>query len=114
MGKRVFNTYHASETETEGVKAALKESNIAYYETYKGKWGVGSAAVWVSDAEDYDKARAVINEFQQEWSAQVRQQYQEQEGGEQSTFARIRWARLPALLIVIGVVVYLTSFWYFL
>lgn len=104
MGKRVFNTYHAPEAETDGVKAALDSAHIAYYETHKGKWGIGSAALWVCDANDYRKARAVIDLFQQKWIQQVRQQPMP---------IGINWAKLPALLIVIAAVLYWTFFWYF-
>ena len=104
MGKRIFNTYHASEAETNGVKAALDASGIAYYETHKGKWGVGSSALWVADADDYPQARAAIDSFQQEWREKVRQEPMPTD---------INWARLPVLLMVIGVVLYLTFFWYF-
>lgn len=104
MGKRVFDTYHAPEAETDGVKAALDAAGIAYYETYKGKWGVGSAGIWVSDDGDYGRARVVIDGFQREWVERVRRE---------EVPARVNWGRLPALLVVVGVIFYLTFYWYF-
>ncbi len=104
MGKRVFNTYHASAAEIHGVKTALAAAHIPHYETHKGKWGVGSAALWATDPADYPAARAAIDEFQHQWAAQVRQQ---------ATPTTINWAKLPALLATIAVVLYLTLFWYF-
>ena len=104
MGKRVFDTYHAPEAETDGVKAALDAAGIAYYETHKGKWGVGSAGIWVSDSGDYGRARVVIEGFQREWVERVRRE---------EVPARVNWRRLPALLVVVGVIFYLTFYWYF-
>lgn len=104
MSKRVFDSYHAPDAETDGVKAALDAAGIACHETHKGKWGIGSAGIWVSDSNDYHKARAIIDAFQREWVEQARQQ---------EAPAAINWARTPALLIVVGVVLYLTFFWYF-
>ena len=104
MSKRIFDTYHASESETDGVKAALDAAGVIYHETHKGKWGIGSAALWVSNADDYHNARAVIDLFQQQWAEKVRQE---------PTLEGVNWAKVPALLVVIGVVLYLTFFWYF-
>ncbi len=104
MARRIFNTYNAPEEETEGVKAALDVASISYYETCKGKWGIGSAALWVSDEKHYHEARAVIDVFQQEWIENIRQQ---------SVPTNINWLHVPALLIVVAAVLCLTFFWYF-
>ena len=103
MAKRIFDTYHAPENEIQGVKDALDAAGISYYETQRGKWGVGSAALWLHDASEYQKARAVIDQFQQRWVAEIRQH---------KVPRGIHWARLPALLITLAAVLYLTFFWY--
>lgn len=105
MTRRIFDTYHASDAETSGIKKALDESGIEWFETQKGRWWVGSAALWISQDEDYAAARQVIDEFQQLWIQSVR---------EQASRRGIRWFRLPAALVVIGIILYLATFWFWL
>ena len=105
MARRVFDTYHASNDEIDGVKNALEENGIEYFETQKGRWWVGSAALWVKHDENFEKAREVIDEFQLSWKQSVRQQ---------SSPEGIRWARLPVAIVVIGLILYLMTFWYWL
>ena len=105
MSKRVFDTYHASAEEIAGVKQALDADGIAYYETHKGIWGVGSAAIWLPDAGDYPAARRAIAEFQQQWRRQVRAH---------PPPTGIYWPRLPLLLLVAGLVLYLNLYWFFI
>ena len=104
MATLIFNTYHAPEAEIDGVKAALKIAGISYYETCKGKWGIGSAAIWVNNADDYLEARSVVDAFQREWVEKARRQ---------PASTNIQWERIPALAIAIAVVLFLTFFWYF-
>ncbi|MGI9317072.1 MAG: hypothetical protein ACR2QW_07055, partial [bacterium] len=70
-----------------------------------GRWWIGSAALWVKRNEDFGPARAVIEEFQHSWSQSIRQHHSE--GG-------IRWSRLPVAVIVIGFILYLMTFWFWL
>lgn len=105
MTRRIFDTYHASDAETSGIKKALDESGIEWFETQKGRWWVGSAALWISRDEDYTAARQVIDEFQKLWTQSVR---------EQASQRGIRWSRLPAALVVIGIILYLATFWFWL
>ena len=105
MARRVFDTYHASDEEIEGVKNALEKNGIEYFETQKGRWWVGSAALWVKHDENFETAREVIDEFQLHWKQSVRQQ---------SPHGGIRWARLPVAIVVIGLILYLMTFWFWL
>lgn len=104
MSRRVFDTYHAPDEEIEGVKSALDKSGIPWFETVKGRWWVGSAALWVRNTEDYDRARQAIDVFQADWVRHQRETRQPE---------RIRWNRVPVLVVVVGIVLYLLGigFW---
>lgn len=105
MARRVFDSYHASDEEIDGVKTALEKRGIEYFETLKGRWWIGSAALWVKHDQDFETAREVIDEFQLDWKQSVRQH---------SPQEAIRWARLPVAIVVIGLILYLMTFWYWL
>ncbi len=94
-GKRVFDTRGAPEEEIAGVREVLQEHGIKYYETSSGNWGLGSAALWVREETDYDRARELIDGFQGRWLMEARQS---------GASAGINWQRVPALLIVLAAI----------
>jgi len=105
MTKRVFDSYHASEEELSGVKNALDQAGIGWYETEKGRWWVGSAGIWLKDESEFIKARQAIDGFQIEWAESVR------ENAESNQLkSGIRWSRVPVLILVIGVLLFFLSF----
>ncbi|MEM9533127.1 MAG: DUF6164 family protein [Pseudomonadota bacterium] len=100
MSKRVFDARSAPEEEIQGVRAALDEAGIQYYETRAGNWGFGSAGLWVYDAADHERARALINDFQISWVEQARSQREP---------PPIRWSMLPPLAVFVGLLTW--AFW---
>jgi len=67
MGKRVFNLEYAPEEEIEGVKAALDNAEIPYYEIRNSRLWLGGGSLCVKDSGDYERARAAIETFQESW-----------------------------------------------
>ena len=102
MPERIFDTYHASDEEIDSLKTALDEAGITYYETHKGRWGVGSAGLWVHDKDQHDEARKVILSFQEDWSEKIRQQPIE---------TGIRWRMVPLALLIVAAILYLNLHW---
>ena len=105
MSRRLFDTYHAEPEEIEGLKTALDEANIPWFETHKGFWGAGSAAIWVKQDEDFGPGREVVEAYQKEWQEKVRAM-PVQKG--------IYWSRLPVLIVIGGLILYLNFYWFFL
>lgn len=105
MARRVFDTYHAPDAEIEGVKQALDEASIQWYETHKGRWWMGSAGIWISDEALFSEARKVIDAFQLGWR---------REAAKNQRKAGINWAKVPAVLIVVGLMLYLMLFWFWI
>ena len=93
MGKRVFNTEFAPEEEIDGVKKTLDAAGIDYYEIRNSRLWLGGGCLCVSDNDDYERARAVIEEFQQSWREQARQN---------PVDTQVNWKRVfPFVLILI-------------
>ena len=112
MAQKVFDTYHAPEEETEGVKQALDRENIPWFETHKGRWWIGSAALWINEDNDYAKAREAIDEFQAEWRTRAQESARHSPGT--PAFDLSHWKRLPVAVVVIGIVLYFSLFWFWL
>lgn len=100
MSKRVFDARSAPEEEIQGVRAALDEAGIQYYETKTGNWGFGSAGFWLYDDADHDRARALINDFQNTWIEQARSRREP---------VPVRWSMLPLLAVFVGLLTW--AFW---
>ena len=105
VSRRLFDTYHAEPEEIEGLKAALDEAGIAWFETHKGFWGAGSAGIWVKSDEDYAPGREVVDEFQTVWRQHVRAM---------PVKKGIYWSRLPVLIVIGGLLLYFNLYWFFL
>lgn len=55
----------APEDEIEEVRELLENHEFDIYETEPGRWGIGIAAIWLKDEEQYSAAKTVLEEYQQ-------------------------------------------------
>ena len=81
MSVRVFGLGRVPIEEAEGVRQALIDAGIDFYESPPGSPGVSrgtqgadAAAIWVAD-DAAAKARLEIDEFQQHWRRDARAKY---------------------------------------
>ena len=100
MGRRVFNTFGASDEELDGLRQALSSARVEIYETHAGFWGVGTPAIWVHDSKQYDYAREVISEFEESWSRAL-------SVDNSSYLARVNWRLMPLLILLLAAVVWM-------
>ena len=73
MSKLVFRLASVSTEEADGVRAALDDIGVAYYETSRGVFGWSMPGIWIRNDDDYEAARQAIEEFQVSWVKQVRE-----------------------------------------
>lgn len=99
MGKRVFNMEYAPEEEIAGVKAALEDAGITYYEIRNSTLWLGGGSLCVKDAADYARARQVIESFQENWREHAAQSPVEH---------RVNWTVAVPLLILLLLFVVVT------
>jgi hypothetical protein len=65
MTKLLFNMHGVPEDEIQDVRELCETHEFAVYETEVGRWGIGLAAIWLSDDEQLPTAKAVLDEYQQ-------------------------------------------------
>lgn len=65
MAKLLFNLRHVPEDEADQVRALLTADGLDWYETSAGLWGLGAPGLWLRDADQYPRARALLDEYQQ-------------------------------------------------
>lgn len=109
MSKLLFRLRDVPADEAAEIKDLLLANDIEFYETSAGNWGVSMPALWLSNEDQMVQAKMLLEEYQQDRTARVRANYEEQrERGElPTTLGRFRQSPLPfsvyCLLIVLVV-----------
>ncbi len=102
MAAKLFKLRHVPDDEAEDIRQLLLEHEITFYETEAGGWGISVPAIWLHDETDLDRAKALIEVYQQQRGEQARAQYQlEKEQGLQPTvFDKVKQNPVQSVLLV--------------
>ena len=87
MAKLLFRMRDVPDDEAEEVRELLTQNEIPFFETFAGNWGISMPGLWLVNEQQFDKARALLDEYQEIRSTRVKSQYLKQrEQGEIRTF----------------------------
>lgn len=110
MPVKLFALNGVPDDEADDVRALLTTSEIDFYETSAGNWGISVPAIWLHDDSQLAKARALLDDYQRERFSRARDDYrqQQQEGRQRTVLDLIREnpLRFFAYLAVIAVILY--------
>ena len=76
MSKLLIKLRHAPDDEIEEIRSLLKEHRIEFYETQAGPWGVSAAGIWLNDEDQYDRAKALMDDYQENRFREKRAEYE--------------------------------------
>ena len=76
MPTLVFRLRNVPEDEANDIRHLMEESQLDWYETSAGNWGIAMPGIWVSNDSDQDTARDLINSYQQTRQVERRDDYQ--------------------------------------
>lgn len=112
MGQLLFKLHQVPEDEAQEVRQLLDEQGFVTYETQAGFWGLGVAAIWLSDPTELPRAKAALRDYQARRLAQQKALREEREAaGNQPRFWQ-RAAQTPvrfvAMVLAIGVILTLS------
>ena len=65
MSKLIFPLRLVPEDEAQEIRALLAEHQIHYYETTAGNWGISMPGIWLNDADDFPRAKELLDRYQQ-------------------------------------------------
>lgn len=100
MAKLLFKLKGVFDDEADDIRALLTDNQIDYYESPAGNWGISVHALWLNDADQYDKARELIEQYQAERSRRVQAEYQQRkDNGEIETLLQ-RFRQRPLQFIL--------------
>ncbi|WP_090657805.1 DUF6164 family protein [Nitrosomonas marina] len=75
MSKILFKLNGVPDDEANDVRALLSDNDIDFFETAAGNWGVSMPAIWLRDENQFDRARALLDEYQQARTIRMREEY---------------------------------------
>ncbi len=82
----VFKLKNVPEDEASDVRKILDNNKIDYYETTAGNWGISMPAVWVKEKTQAERARMLIEIYEQKRFTEEKEKYQQRKyRGEQKT-----------------------------
>ncbi len=116
MSVLLISLRHAPDDEISDIQALLDENHIDHYATRAGAWGVSAPGIWLKKPEQLDRAKALLDDYQQRRFTEKRAEYEQlKRTNSQRTFVQnFRDNPLGVLLYiaVAGLVLYF-SVWSF-
>ena len=105
MAKLLIKLRHAPDDEIEEIRNLLEAHRIDFYETQSGPWGISAPGIWLNDARQYDRARALMDDYQENRFHEKRAEYERlRRTGQHRTFLQNLWER-PVQVILYGLIV---------
>lgn len=117
MAVMLFSLRNVPDDEAEEVRALLHSEGIVFYETSGGRWGTAVPALWLEDAAQLTRARALIDHYQTQRARSQQERYaQLQREGKaprmRDTFRAHPLRFMVYVVVVIGVLYFSTKpFW---
>jgi len=112
MAKLLFRLRNVPDDEAEEVRQLLDEHGIETYETDAGNWGISLPAIWLENTDQFERAKALLGEYQTERAIRVRAEFDQlrSRGEHPSLLATLRAQPLKflAYCAAIGVILYLS------
>ena len=112
MAKLLFRMRHVPDDEAQEVRELLDQNEIEYFETFAGNWGISMPALWLKHDDQYDKARQLLDGYQDARRIRVQSEYKlSQERGEARTSFQAFMEnpiRFVSYITLIGVVLFLS------
>lgn len=104
MAVLIFRLRQVPDDEAEEIRHLLDQSTIDWYETTAGNWGISMPGIWVSDDDEAESARLLIERYQQERATTQRSLHEQQKKLGQSVTLLQRIVQHP--LRSIGIILF--------
>ena len=105
MSRLLIKLRHAPDDEIQEIRSLLQEHRIDFYETQSGPWGISAPGIWLNDEQQYDRAKALMDDYQE---SRFREQHAEYErlrhAGQHRTFLQ-NLLENPVQVILYGLIV---------
>lgn len=76
MSRLLIKLRDVPDDEIQEIRHLLREHRIDFYETEAGPWGISAPAIWVNDEHQYDRAKALMDNYQENRFREKRAEYE--------------------------------------
>jgi hypothetical protein len=112
MSRLLIKLRYAPDDEIEEIRSLLQEHLIDFYETQAGPWGISAAGIWLKDEQQYDRAKALLDDYQADRFREKRAEYERlRRAGQHRTFRQnLQENPLQVILysLIVGLILYLS------
>lgn len=97
----------APDDEAQDVRDILNDHHIPWFETTAGRFGASFPAIWLRDDGDWDRAKALLDDYQDQRRTSARAQLEQQieEGSAETFLSRLLSHPLQIVFILAAVLV---------
>lgn len=89
MSRLLIKLRHAPDDEIEEIRRLLQDHRIDFYETKAGAWGISAPGIWLNDEGQYERARALLDDYEENRFREQRAEYDRlRRTGEHRTFVQ--------------------------
>jgi hypothetical protein len=118
MSRLLIKLRHAPEDEIQEIRSLLQEHRIDFYETQAGPWGISAPGIWLNDEHQYDRAKALMDDYQENRFREKRAEYEKlRRVGQHRTFLQnLLENPLQVILysLIVGLIIYFSISPFFL
>ncbi|MFT6635750.1 hypothetical protein F1529_16220 [Alcanivorax sp. VBW004] len=107
MTTLLLNLRQVPDDEAEEVRTLLNEQQIPFYETTPSLWGISSGGIWLTNPTDRERAKALMEDYQQQRTRRERERFEEaqRDGTAPTLGGRLRDQPGRALGVLIAVTI---------
>lgn len=110
MSKRLFNLRNVPADEADEIRALLDRERLDWYETPPSPWGISHGALWLSDAADHPRAKALLDAYQRERGERARREHADAvREGRAETFTSLLRMRPVFVVVTLGAIVFIVA-----
>ena len=105
MSRLLIKLRHAPDDEIDDIRRLLQEHRIDFYETQAGPWGISAPGIWLKQDDDYERAKALLDDYQERRFREQRADYERlRRAGEHRTFLQ-NLAENPVQVVMYSLIV---------
>ncbi|MFQ5355613.1 MAG: DUF6164 family protein [Mariprofundaceae bacterium] len=101
----LFKLRNVPDDEADEIRQLLADNNIDFYETVAGSWGISMPAIWLNNDSQLEKAKLLLDTYQQQRQKNARQDYEQlrQLGKQRTVIDKVKEAPLLAAMYLVAV-----------
>ena len=112
MSRLLIKLRHAPDDEIQEIRSLLQDHRIAFYETQAGPWGIFTPGIWLNDEHQYDRAKALLDDYGENRFREKRAEYERlRRAGQHRTFLQNLLENPVQVILyslIVGLILYLS------